>query len=121
MSDSKSNFTSHWKQFIAKWNKQDIKPKNIVQIKVGRYYHYFIVGYVHVTDIEDIYTLTDLNTGKTIEESNNMEMLGYKLLSHFIPVVSVGLYRVYEDTWALAKVNVLMEMEKCKNKIQEMN
>lgn len=116
MSDSKNDFTSHWKQFIAKWNKQGIKPKNIVQIKVGRYYHYFIVGYVHVTDTENIYTLTDLNTGKTIEESNNMEMLGYKLLSHFIPVVSVGLYRVYEDTWALAKAKVLMEMEKSARK-----
>lgn len=102
MKAKKPDFMIYWKDFMDDWDRANIKPKNIVKIKTERENMFAMIGYVHVTSTDHIYTATDFNSGKIIEESHDIHMLGDKVRSHFIPLINVQIEHVYSDPfdWA---------------------
>lgn len=88
--------------FMNKWIKSNVEPKNVVQVKKDDDNLFFLISYVEGINKRHYYTVTNFRTGKIITTSENINMLGHKLLNKLMPANDVQLVMVYDDAfdWA---------------------
>uniref|UniRef100_UPI003F55D835 hypothetical protein n=1 Tax=Lactobacillus acidophilus TaxID=1579 RepID=UPI003F55D835 len=93
---------NHWKEFMNKWVKSNVEPKNVVQVKKDDDNLFFLISYVEGINKRHYYTATNFLTGKIITTSDNINMLGHQLRNKLIPANDVQLVMVYDGAfdWA---------------------
>ena len=95
--------------FTVNWQKQNIKPGNVVLIKSDQMcpntldvfskdcFDIFTIGHTKTDDGKEEFFATDIWSGELIDKASSIELLGIRLRGHYISCRKVNLKYVYEN------------------------